>query len=49
MGTANIGRMSAESLPPQLENILSDSFYIRTTLIRKNGNPETFEKTYLWV
>jgi len=49
MGTANIGRMSAQSLPPQLEKILSESFYIRTTLIRKNGTPRTIETTYVWV
>ncbi len=49
MGTAKIGYMSVSSLPAQLEKILSDSFYIRTTLIRKNGTPRTIETTYVWI
>ena len=49
MGTAKIGYMSVSSLPAQLEKILSDSFYIRTTLTRKNGTPRTIETTYVWI
>ncbi|NQW21589.1 MAG: hypothetical protein HQ477_12860 [Chloroflexi bacterium] len=40
--------MSAPTLPEQLEKILSDSFYIRTTLTRKNGTQRTIETTYVW-
>jgi hypothetical protein len=36
-------------LPPQLEEILANSFYIRTTFIRKNGTPRTIETTYVWI
>jgi hypothetical protein len=49
MGTAKIGYMSVSSLPAKLEKILSDSFYIRTTLTRKNGTPRTIETTYVWI
>jgi hypothetical protein len=49
MGTANIGHMPASQLPEQLENILSNSFYIRTTLTRKNGSQRTIETTYVWI
>jgi hypothetical protein len=38
----------AHKLPVQLEKILSDSFYIRTTLTRKNGTKRTIETTYVW-
>ena len=48
MGTANIGYMPDHKLPAQLEKILSDSFYIRTTVTRKNGNKRTIETTYVW-
>ncbi len=51
MGTVNIGNMpetKAHKLPVQLEKILSDSFYIRTTLTRKNGTKRTIETTYVW-
>ena len=53
MGTANIGHMSdsipTSRLPSQLEEILSNSFYIRTTLTRKNGTKRTIETTYVWL
>jgi hypothetical protein len=49
MGTANIGRMTVPKLPPQLEEILSNSFYLRTTLTRKNGTQRIIETTYVWV
>ncbi len=49
MGTDKIGGMSAQQLPPQLEKILSESFYIRTTLTRKDGSSRTVETTYVWV
>ncbi len=48
MGTTKIGRMPDHKLPAQLEKILSDSFYIRTTLTRKNGVPRTIETTFVW-
>lgn len=35
-------------IPAELEQILSDSFYIRTTLIRKDGTPRTIETTFVW-
>tara|TARA_A100001037_G_C14919841_1_gene531148 strand:+ start:130 stop:672 length:543 start_codon:yes stop_codon:yes gene_type:complete len=41
--------MVQNKLPAQLEKILSESFYIRTTLIRKNGTPRTVETTYVWL
>lgn len=44
METADI----ATKLPPELEKILSDSFYIRTTLFRKDGSPRTIETTFVW-
>ena len=34
--------------PGPLKRILNDSFFIRTTLIRKNGVPRTIETTYYW-
>jgi hypothetical protein len=53
MGTANIGRMPDPEppfqLPEQLEEILANSFYIRTTFTRKNGTPRTIETTYVWI
>ena len=53
MGTAKIGHMSDSNspsrLPAQLEEILSNSFYIRTTLTRKNGTERTIETTYVWL
>jgi len=49
MGTANIGRMSAPKLPAQLEEILSNSFYIRTTFTRNDGTPRSIETTYVWI
>ena len=53
MGTANIGHMPDSNhtfqLPKQLEQILADSFYIRTTFTRKNGTPRTIETTYVWI
>lgn len=35
-------------LPDRLNSILRDSFFLRTTLIRKNGSPRTIETTYYW-
>jgi hypothetical protein len=35
-------------LPPDLQRILRDSFYIRTTLTRRDGSPRTIETTYYW-
>jgi deazaflavin-dependent oxidoreductase (nitroreductase family) len=36
-------------LPPDLQRILRDSFYIRITLTRrKSGTPRTVELTYVW-
>lgn len=32
----------------QLKRILDESFFIRTTLTRKNGVPRTIETTYYW-
>ncbi len=49
MGTANIGSESRPKIPAELEKILAESFYIRTTLIRKNGTPRTIETTFVWV
>lgn len=40
--------MPDHSLPNELEKILSESFYIRTTLTRKNGTPRTIETTFVW-
>jgi len=48
MGTVNIGNMPDHKLPAELKKILADSFYIRTTLMRKNGTPRTIETTYVW-
>ena len=31
-----------------MEKILAESFYIRTTLIRKDGSPRTIETTFVW-
>ena len=44
----NISGMTSHSIPPKLREILSNSFYIRTTLIRKNGSPRTIETTFVW-
>lgn len=44
-GTNNI----PPALSVELEQILSDSFYIRTTLFRKNGSPRTIETTFVWI
>ncbi len=41
--------MPDQRLPADLEKILSESFYIRTTLTRKNGTPRTIETTYVWI
>ena len=35
-------------IPVELQQILVDSFYIRTTLVRKNGSPRTIETTFVW-
>ena len=40
--------MTDTTLPSRLISILEESFYIRTTLIRKNGSRRTFETTYYW-
>jgi hypothetical protein len=40
--------MPASELPPQLEEILANSFYIRTTFARKNGTSRTIETTFVW-
>jgi hypothetical protein len=48
MGMANIGPTPGHSLPADLEKILGESFYIRTTLFRKNGTPRTIETTFVW-
>jgi hypothetical protein len=48
METVNIADTKAHSIPSELEEILSNSFYIRTTLIRKNGTPRTIETTFVW-
>ena len=48
METANISGMTSHSIPAELKEILSNSFYIRTTLIRKNGTPRTIETTFVW-
>ncbi len=47
--TANIGNMAVSKLPLQLEKILSESFYLRTTLTRKNGSKRTIETTFVWL
>lgn len=36
------------ALPPKLKKILADSFYIRTTLTRRDGTPRVIETTYYW-
>jgi len=48
METINISGMTSHSIPPELREILLNSFYIRTTLIRKNGTPRTIETTFVW-
>ena len=48
METVNIAGMTSHSIPSKVEEILSNSFYIRTTLIRKNGTPRTIETTFVW-
>ena len=48
MGTANIGSEFTGNMPEELVNILAKSFYIRTTLTRKNGTPRTIETTFVW-
>lgn len=45
MATVNLGMVT---IPAELQQILSDSFYIRTTLIRKDESPRTIETTYVW-
>ena len=45
---ADIGSGSRRKIPAELEKILAESFYIRTTLIRKNGAPRTIETTFVW-
>ena len=40
--------MSNHKLPAELEKILAESFYIRTTLVRNNGTPRTIETTFVW-
>jgi len=40
--------MSDRKLPAELEKILAESFYIRTTLVRNNGTPRTIETTFVW-
>ena len=35
-------------LPPDLQRILRDSFFIRTTLTRRDGSARTIETTYYW-
>ncbi len=39
---------SAPAISAELEHILAKSFYIRTTLTRKNGSPRTIETTFVW-
>lgn len=36
------------TLPEPLKRILSDSFYLRTTLFRRDGSPRVIETTYYW-
>ena len=48
MGRVDIGSGIRRKLPAELEKILADSFYIRTTLVRKNGTPRTIETTFVW-
>ncbi len=35
-------------LPDRLKQILSDSFYLRTALKRRDGSPRVIETTYYW-
>jgi hypothetical protein len=35
-------------VPEALRTILASSFYIRATVIRRNGHPRTVEMTYFW-
>jgi hypothetical protein len=34
--------------PPDLQQILRDSFALRTTVLRRDGTPRTVETTYWW-
>ncbi len=36
------------ALPDDLKRILRDSFYLRTTLRRRDGSPRVIETTYYW-
>lgn len=36
------------TVPDQLKQILEDSFYLRTTLHRRDGSPRIIETTYYW-
>lgn len=47
-GTADIGSEFTRNMPAELAEILAESFYIRTTLIRKHGTPRTIETTFVW-
>ena len=48
MRMADTGPGFRQKIPAELEKILDASFYIRTTLIRKNGTPRTIETTFVW-
>ena len=47
-GIVEIGANSGRTLPAALKRILSGSFYIRTTLTRKDGTSRTIETTFVW-
>ncbi|MDP6667366.1 MAG: hypothetical protein QF357_08205 [Dehalococcoidia bacterium] len=47
-GKADIQSKPGYAIPAELEKILSGSFYIRTTLTRRDGTPRTIETTFVW-
>ena len=41
-------RLSMPTFPEPLKRILDDSFYLRTTLRRRDGSPRVIETTFAW-
>lgn len=46
--TGSMYRQIMPVLPDPLKRILANSFYLRTTLFRKNGSQRVIETTYYW-
>lgn len=47
-GSGTLYRLGMPILPEPLKRILSDSFYLRSTIKRRDGSPRVIETTYYW-